>query len=770
MRNFWILFTGLFILHAEVIAQSCKLTLQLTIKDDHSLEPLAGASVIWEKQNKVWYTENDGRVQLTNLCPGNYVFQVSHIGCEPREFEINLTTSTAREIWMHHVKVELGEVSVVGIRPSQTEVREDLRGTKLFATRGLNLAQSLEAVNGVRILSTGSTISKPIIHGLHSNRILLVTNGVKLESQQWGTDHAPEIDPFASDKFSVVKGAASVRYGAEAIGGVVIAEPRRFPHEKGVSGEINAVAFSNNGMGVISGLLEGGSESKNPIGWRLQGTLKKGGSTRIPGYWLANTAIDEGNFSAGISLQKNQWNWDASFTYFSTQLGLYPGAHVDNIDDLNNAIASEKPLFPGSFTYDIDRPYQQAKHWMAKAGAKIIWNNEHNSSFWIAHQENQRDEFDARAFNPFPELSLNMGTTSAEILHNYEPVSGLVWQNGANFSFQQNINNPSSARIFIRNFESWNVGGFSILKLKSGKFRNEAGIRYDYKFFESYYRQNSILTVHNRTFSNVTATLGTYFAATPRLSLMMNVASAWRPPAPNELYANGLHQGLAAVEIGNPDFKAEKALNVNFQIIYKKDSTFLIEGTFYNNYINDFIYLQPVQPPALTINGFYPKFEYRQTKANLTGLDFSTSYFITNNVELSGKANVLFARNLAIDDWLILMPADRYEIAASYFFPSGNKFTRPYVKASVSHTVEQKRVPDDKANPFLNDYAPPPPAFTLIEWEAGTILTRSKIQAGLSVYNLMNTSYRDYMNRFRYFADEAGLNIALRIKIPINNK
>jgi iron complex outermembrane receptor protein len=79
-------------------------------------------------------------------------------------------------------------------------------------------------------------------------------------------------------------------------------------------------------------------------------------------------------------------------------------------------------------------------------------------------------------------------------------------------------------------------------------------------------------------------------------------------------------------------------------------------------------------------------------------------------------------------------------------------------------------VPDDKANPFLNDYAPPPPAFTLIEWEAGTILTRSKIQAGLSVYNLMNTSYRDYMNRFRYFADEAGLNIALRIKIPINNK
>lgn len=747
--------------------QDCKLTLQLTLTDDHSREPLEGATVQQAGTDNVWFSAPNGKVLIQNLCAGKYLFFITHIGCEPRSIDIQLNSSTAREVKMHHVKVELGEVSVTGVRAGEAEVREDLRGTKLFATRGLNLAQSLEAVNGVRTLSTGATIGKPIIHGLHSNRILLVTNGVKLESQQWGTDHAPEIDPYNAEKFSVIKGAASVRYGAEAIGGVVLAEPRPIPHEKTLQGELNLAAFSNNGAGVISGLIEGGTDGKTNLGWRVQGTLKKAGSVRIPDFWLANTAMDEGNFSAAVGIQKNQWNWDASFSYFSTKLGLYPGAHLDNLDDLNNAIASEKPLFPGEFTYAIDRPFQQAKHWMAKVGTKVLWNSKHNSSFWVAHQENIREEFDARAFNPFPELSLDMGTTSAEFLHNFEPGNGWVWQNGANFSFQQNINNPSSARIFIRNFETWNLGGFSILKMKSNTFTNEVGIRYDYKEFESFYRQNGALIVHNRTFSNVTATLGTHFNPFKGLGVTMNLASAWRPPAPNELYANGLHQGLAAVEIGNPDFKAEKAINVNLQLNYAADSIFRFEITMYNNRIKDFIYLQPVQPPALTINGYYPKFEYRQTDANLAGIDVFTTFSPFPILEFYGKANILFARNLKADDWLILMPADRFESGFTWFPTMRARYTKPYVKLGISYTIEQKRVPDFKDNPELNDYAPPPPGYGLMNIEVGTILTKSKIQAGLSVYNLSNESYRDYLNRFRYFTNEAGINVALRLKIPL---
>jgi iron complex outermembrane receptor protein len=90
---------------------------------------------------------------------------------------------------------------------------------------------------GVTTLQTGSSISKPVIHGLHSNRILIMNNGVRQEGQQWGSEHAPEIDPFIATRLSVVKGAAGVRYGSDAIGGVILVEPEELPFDKSLSGE-----------------------------------------------------------------------------------------------------------------------------------------------------------------------------------------------------------------------------------------------------------------------------------------------------------------------------------------------------------------------------------------------------------------------------------------------------------------------------------------------------------------------------------------------------
>lgn len=83
------------------------------------------------------------------------------------------------------------------------------------AGKGVNLGETLKRLPGVTTLNTGATISKPVIQGLHQpdrHR----QNSVVLEGQQWGSEHAPEIDPFSADKITVVKGAAGVRYGVGA--------------------------------------------------------------------------------------------------------------------------------------------------------------------------------------------------------------------------------------------------------------------------------------------------------------------------------------------------------------------------------------------------------------------------------------------------------------------------------------------------------------------------------------------------------------------------
>lgn len=748
--------------------QNCNLKLSITVKDDHTLESLDNCYVFFSSLNKTFITNSTGTLTVQKLCPGKYQIQIIHIGCDTLITEINLQSNLTQELYLHHVKVELGEVVVHDQKKDATSVKTSLRGNDVFKTRGLSLAQGLQQINGVRLLSTGATISKPIIHGLHSNRIVVVNNGVKLESQQWGSDHAPEIDPFSAEKFTIVKGAAAVKYGAEAMAGVVISEPKPIRVLKGSNAEINTAFFSNNQMGVLSGLFESRNGKKNNFGIRLQGTIKRGGNFKTSDAWIANSGIKEANFSAALNYQFQKWKFNFFSSYFSTTIGLYPGAHVENLSDLERAIASNKPLFESNFSYALDRPQQQATHLLNKLQVNYQINSLQQLTLTVAHQENKREEFDPRAFVALPEMSLSLGTTTAELLYNNQLSTNLKLESGIQFSFQQNINNPTSSRIFIRNYETTNFAGFSSIQYNNKRLTLEAGIRLDSRWFESYYRRNDILTIHTRKFNNLTSSFGAAYAVSNELKIAANIASAWRPPAPNELYANGLHQGLASIEIGNQNFNAEKSLNTNIEIEYKKDSIFQIEAVLYNNRFQNFIFLQPTLPPALTIRGYYPVFEYQQTNANLMGADFSFHYFLQSNFRLTGKASILRAKNTNTKDWIVLMPADRLEARIRRNIQLKKQFNT-YVELGVTHVMQQTRIPID-VNGKIIDYANAPNAYNLLDFEAGTTLEKSKINIGLSIYNLLNTNYRDYLNRMRYFIAEAGVNVALRARIPLNFK
>ncbi len=95
---------------------------------------------------------------------------------------------------------------------------------------GKTLAALLEQVSGISSIQTGTTIAKPVIHGMYGNRILLINNGARLTGQQWGADHAPEIDKNSFQRIEVVKGAESVRYGSEALGGIILMEQKSLPY------------------------------------------------------------------------------------------------------------------------------------------------------------------------------------------------------------------------------------------------------------------------------------------------------------------------------------------------------------------------------------------------------------------------------------------------------------------------------------------------------------------------------------------------------------
>jgi iron complex outermembrane receptor protein len=225
-------------------AQNCKIVLSGTVIDASNNAPLENALVEIKELGLKFKTDITGQYRFNNICSGTYMILVNHASCDSIKLQLSIQKNQIKNFRLPHSINELETVNVFAKRDLQVNtIKEELSEKSIQATRGQSLGEMLKKVNGVAVLQTGSTIFKPVIHGLHSQRILLVNNGVRLESQQWGSDHAPEIDPFIAEKFTVLKGAGALRYGSDAIAGAVLIEPKALPKKVGSNAEINSTYF-----------------------------------------------------------------------------------------------------------------------------------------------------------------------------------------------------------------------------------------------------------------------------------------------------------------------------------------------------------------------------------------------------------------------------------------------------------------------------------------------------------------------------------------------
>ena len=222
-------------------AQGCNLSLRGQVLNADTGLPMAYAGIVIKETSQGVQSDEHGHYQLNNICPGEYTVVCSHLGCDHAEQKLNLRSNMVLDIAMKENALTLENLVVTGTtsKKAGTQTSSELSGVELDAGRGLGLGESLKRLSGVSTLNTGATISKPVIQGLHSNRILIFNNGVRLEGQQWGNEHAPEVDPFTAERITVVKGAASVRYGADALGGIILLEPKPIRRDPGIGGELH---------------------------------------------------------------------------------------------------------------------------------------------------------------------------------------------------------------------------------------------------------------------------------------------------------------------------------------------------------------------------------------------------------------------------------------------------------------------------------------------------------------------------------------------------
>ncbi|WP_439880636.1 TonB-dependent receptor [Pontibacter sp. MBLB2868] len=749
--------------------QDCGLTISGKVLDHDSRATLVGATVYITELDKAAVADEYGNYHFHHLCQGTYTLKVSYVGYEPEAFTVKLSASTVRDLQLHTDTKMLSTVEVKGSRiQEEAQSSQTISGRELEETRGLSLAQSLKGLAGVTTLQTGPTIAKPVIHGMHSSRVLLLNNGVRQEGQQWGSEHAPEIDPFVATEVKVIKGAAGVRYGSDAIGGVVIIEPKALPDSAGISGEVNLLGTTNNRQFATSATAQGKFQ-KLPLSWRLQGTLKKAGNARTPGYYLENTAFNEQNFSAALGYSRENFGASLFYSQFNTELGILKAAHIGNLTDLNFAIERGKPVNADEveFTYAIGRPYQDVQHQLLKAKGFIKTGDAGKLEIVYGLQQNRREEFDVHNASTHPALYLNLITHTTEAVWEHTPVNNFSGSVGISTIYQDNTWKYDD---FLPYYTSMTAGAFAIEKWRKDKLQLEAGLRYDYKhLLVKMLEQNRDVVKPTYDFNNVSGTLGALYDVGYHLTLGVSATSAWRAPGVNELFSDGVHHSAASYERGNPDLISEQAYNFEASADYYGNARLNGKLSVYHNFIDNYIYLAPLPEPVLTIRGAFPAFQYKQTNATFSGVDLSLQYNLLPGLMLNSKTSIVRAKNTTTDDFLINIPADRFENSLRYELSRQTNsilFNNTYISLGGVYMAKQTRVPVKTDE----DYAPAPAAYFLLNAEAGTTLHFGKqaVDFGITGSNLLNTSYRDYLNRFRYFADEMGRLLMFRIKIPLD--
>jgi iron complex outermembrane receptor protein len=757
------------------------------VLDNITKEPIVGAVVLIKELNKGITTDVNGHYHIANLCQGTYTIIGRIVGYQEKTYTIKLLHEAEQEIKLSEGEHHLANIDIKAEKiDNLTQTKNILENSALDQTRGQSLGETLKQISGVTTLQTGSSIAKPVIHGMHSNRVLIMNNGVRQEGQQWGSEHAPEIDPFVAKRITVLKGAAGVRYGSDAIAGVVMLEPEALPDSSRIGGELNTVYFTNGNQIVTSGIFQGGYRPAKAVmpqsfGYRVQGTFKKGGDISTPAYRLANTGVEEINFSVGANYKRRNWQSEIFFSQFNTQIGVFSGSHIGNVTDLIEAIKRGSPLSiytPEKFTYSIGRPFQEVQHNLLKLKS-IHQLHSGKLSLTLGRQYDYRKEVDILRGDKNLVQLFQLTTYTGELLFEHKPLFKLLTGSmGVNANFQQNLTTgtlrePRSSTVLIPNFRNLTGGVFLIERIVKTQWEIEGGLRYDFRNLDVYRipRGQQFAVENNKQNENFTGTFGVNFRPNSRWNFLFNLTSAWRAPTVNELYSDGVHHGAASYEKGDENLKAEVATNLSFTTNYIT-KVFQLELHIYNNYIRNFIFLSPTGRPTLTIRGAFPEFWYTQTNARFRGIDLSGNFQILKNLSLTSKLSYLQAQDISHAQPLIMIPPNRWENTLRYDWKkSAISLTNLYVAKQnrVPTKVIFSEIPTDEIvfNQYGGDFAPPPPAYMLLSAAFSQQLKfnhKNSLDLSLSVSNLLNTAYRDYLNRFRYFTDEIGRNVVLRAK------
>lgn len=772
-----------------VMGQECLVQIAGQVLDFETKEPIPFVTVQSSEVGKGAVTDLDGKFVIQNLCNSETELMVTHVGYKPSVHHHDVYHNSpiiylAPDNQLLESVVVEGEYNPVALESLEID-RLDHQQIEKFQSS--NIGELVSNIGGVSVISTGQNIMKPIIHGLHGNRILVINNEVRHEFQNWGVEHAPEIDASSAQSVQVVKGAAAVRYGADALGGVLLINqsiPELSAHFHGEAG-LNA---ASNGRAIGGNLtLTKGWEH---IALSIHGDYVRQGDLQTPKYQLSNTGKEELGFSATARYHRKRFDLETYYSHFGQELGILRGSVSGSLVDFQEAIAREIPSNTTDFSYDINNPRQVVSHDLFKL--KGIWVFDHQDlEVQYAYQYNKRSEYDVRrsSLNSFPITHLGLGSHNLDIVWNMELSDQWNTTSGLHVGYRDNNILPGTKTVpFLPNYDDLTIGLFEIGQLRLEAMTLEFGLRLD--------QQNTVIRgidqYENRYDGSLNYTrMSGSFGIVPDMQKSFrwssNVGMGWRSPNIWELYSFGKHgvnieYGLWRYQIDNEGITADEVLTskekpVKAETGYKWINT--IQGevgvdswklSSFVNYLDGYIYGKPAGVTS-TVNGVYPYYVYDQTNALFFGLDATYRKQFMESLEGEFQGSYLYATDLSEHDSFVEIPPmniksrftyqlDNSAVGDPEFFISGNYTFKYWQQPQVIYPNQFQLTTTDVVQGNF-DFMDASEGYFLMD--IGVSGAFRNLKYVLRINNLWNQTYRVNTDRLRYFSDQLGRNLKLTV-------
>ena len=713
---------------------------------DATGHPLAAATVSVAELGATVATGADGAFRFAELPAGRYTLVVRRLGYAPN---VSSATVPGRlvTIVLQPTTLHLEAVTVTATRSAISPLTAplasaELAGERLRRAHEVSLAHALDELPGVRTLSTGEQVAKPVIRGLTGPRVLVLDNGQRLEDYSWSDEDGPSVDARLAERVEVIRGPASVLYGSDAIGGVINVIPNEVPDGRGrpafARGTAELYGASNNDEVGTALRAEGASGrlgwSVTAIGRRASNFHTPPGNDSTPSGDLYNTAFHAINGEVAAGLHGERGSVMLRYTRYGGDFGLLDGPPVpaDNVSGPLRRVGDNRLQLTSNTVLGGVR-LETKSQWQRHALQELV------------------DQ--SRVASATPTFDLLLNTFSTDVLLHHPGPHGLTATLGVSGLFQDNQTRGTVPLVPAAR----TTGGaaFVLGTAALGRWTVVAGARGEGRQVSADSNGALKVSAQTRHAAAFTGDLGLVYRAAPGLAVAVNAGRAFRAPTLFELFTNGPHLGENRYEVGLPSARPEVSFNADLSVRWQTGRV-RCELAAYRNQIDAYLYIAPTgaqdSATALAI------YRYQQARATLLGTELGLEVAATPALTLRGRADVVRGTDEDTHQSLPLMPPPRVDLEAEWHASGLRWAERAYLSAGLEAVARQTRL-----GPFDSQTR----AYQLLTIGAGlerTVVGRP-LRLDVRLRNAANARYTDFLSRYKAFAFGEGRNVVVRLSI-----